>query len=70
MIEETARVKELRQRYKIPAHYGRGIEMPGGTVDFDFCDSTITIHPDGSATETHMGLGFEGHEFITREWSP
>lgn len=70
MLEETPRIKELRQKYKIPEHYGAGWEMPDGQIHFDFCDSTIAIHPNGSATETHMGLGVEGHEFFTREWCP
>lgn len=56
MLEETPRIKELRQKYKIPERYGTGWEMPDGQIHFDFCDSTIAIHPDGSATETHKGM--------------
>lgn len=62
------RISEVRKKYGVPEHYARGWETPAGLIHFDWCDSTITVHPDGTATETHMGLGVVSHEFITTEW--
>lgn len=65
-------VAELRVKYKIPLCYDKGVKMKDGSLTFSLMDSDITIHPDGSCTETHMGLNsvVTGHEFITRQWPP
>lgn len=60
--------QDLRQKHGIPDAYSAGWKGPDGAVNFNFCDSTITVHIDGSATETHMGIGCDSHEFITTTW--
>lgn len=70
-MKDNVKAATLRDKYKIPEEYHfDGINWPNGKVEFDFCDSTISIYPDGTVTETHMGLrsGARGHEFITSPW--
>lgn len=60
----------LRSQYRIPAGYDYGFELKDGSICFDFMDSDITIHPDGSCFETHMALNstVTGHEFKSTPW--
>lgn len=67
---KTEQYRDVREKYRIPEHYGRGWADSDGNVHFDFCDSTITVWLGGEATETHMWLGYSGHKFVTREWRP
>lgn len=72
-MKDTKQAAELREKYKIPEEYHfDGVNWPNGTVQFDFCDSTITIYPDGKATESHMALNSDAtrHEFKIRIWKP
>ena len=58
----------LREVYKIPTHYY--YMQIGEKHIFSFCDSDITIGPDGQAWESHMGLNSDatGHQFYTVRW--
>jgi hypothetical protein len=69
-IKETKENADLRVKYKIPEHYRFSLKWPDGKISFSYMDSDIVIYPNGEATETHMGLGSEGHEFFTTEWKP
>lgn len=65
-VEEIA---ALRAKHRIPAWYDRGLEMKDGSIFFSLMDSSITVHPDGTCTETHMGLNTSsGHYFHTSPW--
>lgn len=62
----------LRSQYKIPAWYDHGLELSDGRICFSLMDSDITIYPDGSCFENHMGLNSTatGHAFIDSRWPP
>jgi hypothetical protein len=71
LYTESEKIAALRRTLQIPDCYGPGWAMPSGEINWDHCDSTIAHHPDGSTTETHMGLHIDrGHEFVTRPWTP
>lgn len=60
----------LRTQYKIPKGYGPALESKDGSVFFTMMDSDITIYPDGTCIETHMGLNstVTGHAFVSTPW--
>jgi len=62
--------KEIKAKYKIPDCYDDGMQMIDGRIVFFYCDSDITVHPNGVVEECHMGLNSDatGHEFFTVPW--
>ena len=67
---DTSEHKVLRVKYAVPWVYGEGFDYEGKVI-FSHCDSDITIYPDGSATESWMGLNPDctSHEFKTIPWT-
>ena len=64
--------KDIKAKYQVPDYYDDGLQMVDGKIVFSFCDSDITVHPNGVIEECHMGLVNDdvGHQFFTVPWLP
>lgn len=61
--------QELREKYRIPSHYRYDGKIQGVQV-FSFYDAEITVHADGSCTQTMMiySSAQDKHAFVTHRW--